>query len=181
MSSPRRRALGLLALLAVAAAAPVAAYAAPGLVGADRTRIVLTGSMEPTLTPGDVVFLDEDVTVENLAVGDIVTFRGHENVDTTYTHRVVDVRENTGGTVLVTKGDANEDPDPMRVDDAMLVGRVDHQLPGYGKAIALGDELPLELVLVGLSLVTVIHELVAIREHRQDEDAEDPTAFEVVR
>lgn len=180
MFSSRRWVLGLLALLGAAAASPIVAYASPGLVGADQSRIVLTGSMEPTLSPGDVVFLDEDVRVDDVRVGDVVTFRGHEASDTTYTHRVVDVTENTAGTVLVTKGDANEEPDPMRVDDAMLVGRVDHTLPVYGKAIALGDDLPLELLLVALSAATVVNELLALREPEPAEDAEE-TTFEVAR
>lgn len=166
--------VGLLAVLGLAVAAPIAAYAQPSLVGSDEARIVLTGSMEPSIAPGDVVFLGTDITISDVDVGEVVTFRAHEASDTTYTHRVVEITENTGGTVLVTKGDANEDPDPMRVDEAMLVGRVDHQLPSYGRAIAAGQDLPLAPILVGLSIATVAHELWRLRFRPAQDVGFDP-------
>jgi signal peptidase len=189
MLTTRRWIVGLLAALTLAAAAPIAVYAQPGLVGDDEARIVLTGSMEPAISPGDIVFLDTDVTVDEVRVGDVVTFRGHADAGTTYTHRVVDVSENTGGTVLATKGDANEDPDPMRVDDAMLVGAVDHQIPVYGKAVDGAHSLPLAPLLIGLSIVTIVHELVRLRSRPAEGVGFDPVegqtpegaTFEVVR
>lgn len=185
----RRSIAGLLALACVAAAAPIAAYAVPSLIGADESRVVLTGSMEPALEPGDVVFLETDIAVDEVREGDVITFHPHAAADETYTHRVVEVASNTGGTVLVTKGDANEGPDPMRTDDSMLVGRVDRSLPAYGKAIVVGQDLPLELSLVVLSLVTVAVELRAMlasqtrfepQAYREPED-EPSNSFPAIR
>ncbi len=61
-------ALGLVALVSVGA--PLAAYTFPSTVGADEALVVLTGSMQPTIDPGDVVFI-EQVAIEDVEVGDI--------------------------------------------------------------------------------------------------------------
>jgi len=116
----RRAALaatGLVLLLALAA--PVAAYAFPSLAGADEGLVVLSGSMEPAIEPGDIVLV-EDVPIEEIEPGDVVTFQSHPGSETTYTHRVVDVTTDKRGTVLTTKGDANEQLDPMQTDADML-------------------------------------------------------------
>lgn len=176
MSDKRTLAVAALAGACVLAlAAPFAAYAQPGLVGADRGLIVLTGSMEPAIAPGDVVLVEE-TPIEEVEVGDVVTFHPHEGAERTNTHRVVDITEDRRGTILTTKGDANEDPDPMPVDEDMLVGTVEHRLPYLGKAIvALQGPLG-PLALVALSLVTVGYEASNVLRHaaREDEAPEDP-------
>jgi len=54
--------------------------------------IVLSGSMEPTISTGDLV-LTKEVAPEQINIGDIITFRVEGN--TMVTHRVTDiVREN---------------------------------------------------------------------------------------
>lgn len=140
----------------LALAAPFAAYAQPGLLGADRGLVVLTGSMEPAIAPGDVVLVEES-PIEDVEVGDVVTFHPHEGVDRTNTHRVVEITEDRRGTILTTQGDANDRPDPMPVDEDMLVGTVEHRIPLLGKAIVgLQDAGP--LALVALSVLTVGYE-----------------------
>jgi len=174
----RRAALaatGLVLLLALAA--PVAAYAFPSLAGADEGLVVLSGSMEPAIEPGDIVLV-EDVPIEEIEPGDVVTFQSHPGSETTYTHRVVDVTTDKRGTVLTTKGDANEQLDPMQTDADMLVGRVDHTIPKLGKLVAALQGPIAPLGLVGLSLVTIGHE-VHRWTHREADD-EDTRSFPVV-
>jgi signal peptidase I len=148
-----------LAGLALVLAAPLLAYAVPELVGADQARVVQSGSMEPSIPTGSIVYVDTSVAIDEIEEGDVVTFRVHPTSTQTYTHRVVDVTENMGGTVLETKGDANDQPDAVRTDDAMLVGRVAQDAPAYGYLVAYLDRAVSPLWLVGLSLVTIGNEL----------------------
>lgn len=152
--------------LAVLAAAPLAAYLFPSLLGADEALIVLTGSMEPTLSPGDIVLV-EPVTIDQVEVGDIVNFHPHASDGRTFTHRVVEKTvdtDGTRGTVLTTQGDANEDPDPMAVNAAMLQGRVSHVIPFYGKVVAQLQAKLLYLALVVVSLLAIGNEVAALVE-----------------
>ena len=104
----------LLSGLLVAAAA-VGAFALIGPVtGSYRTTTVLSGSMRPTLDPGDVV-IAVPTPSEKVRPGDIVTFQlpdGSGNV----THRVVDVDRSDGKITVTTKGDANEAADRYDVN-----------------------------------------------------------------
>ena len=88
--------------------------------------IVLSGSMEPAIPTGSIVFIDtHDQTPD---VSDVITYQnGGQNV----THRVVQVLEN--GT-SVTKGDANDMPDPSPVSPGQIIGIVKGYIPwlGYG-------------------------------------------------
>ena len=69
------------------------------------TDVVLSGSMEPGIRTGGLVFTD--TRRREPQTGDIITYRLR---DVRITHRVVR-RE---GTVLITKGDANEGEHPLK-------------------------------------------------------------------
>ena len=76
----------------------------PKLVGGN-TYTVLTGSMEPTISPGDEV-IQRPTTFDEVKVGDIIIFQPRSGDPTLVTHRVVEKR--MGGVPrIVTKGDAN--------------------------------------------------------------------------
>lgn len=84
----------------------------PGLFGI-RPYVVYSGSMEPEIQTGAVVF----TKVEKLSPekGDIITFR---NRDTVITHRVVKKQNGT----WITKGDANKTADPVPVEESQIIG-----------------------------------------------------------
>lgn len=69
---------------------------------------VLTGSMRPHMPEGSVV-LATPVAVEDIGVGDVVTYRIPSEDRRIVTHRVVEVVEPG---VVRTRGDANDAPDP---------------------------------------------------------------------
>lgn len=169
-------------LLSLALAAPIVAYIQPATVGADESRIVLTGSMEPTLEPGDVVLV-RHATIDDVEIGDIVTFRSHEGHETPYTHRVVDITTDQRGTVLTTKGDANEDPDPMYVNGDMLIGTVHVTIPKLGFVINGAQSQITPVILVVLSILAVGHEaqgLLARPRHEDTPPSETGRSFQVV-
>jgi signal peptidase len=115
-------ALNLLAVVVILGGiAMFAVFAVPQLVGAERSYVVLSGSMQPTMEPGDVIIVDA-VEAEAVEPGQIVTFR--ESANSVTTHRVVEKVQADGGMALRTKGDDNEEPDQDLVRGQDLVGRV---------------------------------------------------------
>lgn len=87
-----------------------------------QPHVVASGSMAPSLRVGDVL-VAAPADPAGIGGGEIVTFRDPLHGDRLVTHRVV--RQNADGS-LVTRGDANADPDPAPVgpDQVVGVGRV---------------------------------------------------------
>ena len=137
---------GTLCLLALLA--PFLVFAVPQTVGADHGFVILSGSMEPELSPGDVVIVSDAASV---GVGDVITFSDGSAVP--ITHRVVGVVDGQ----FVTKGDANENADSAPVDPSAVLGRVVITIPVLGHVI-LWANTPLgqvSLVVVPLVLLGV--------------------------
>lgn len=116
-------------LIAMAAALPGVLYWVPALAGADAAYLVLSGSMEPVLSPGDLVFVRES---ERLAVGDVITFRPDPQRDFVVTHRIIEVQDANGVVRLRTQGDANEDPDPWTLAPESVIGSLHLTIPKWG-------------------------------------------------
>ena len=89
----------------------------------DSPHTDLTGSMEPTISPGDVV-IDEEIKPMNASVGDIVTFRDPEDQSKLLTHRVVAIRRKGLQLWFTTQGDANNTQEHWRVPARGQIGRV---------------------------------------------------------
>lgn len=114
------RIVGLITLLVIVA--PFVTYAVPQVVGADQGYVVLSGSMEPVMSPGDVIIVDS-VGVETIQEDDIITYtQGDERTPTT--HRVTEIVERDGGVAFRTKGDANGSPDSQLVSPDQVEGEV---------------------------------------------------------
>jgi signal peptidase len=71
---------------------------------------VLTGSMRPGIQPGDAV-VTRSVPVSSLHKGDIIVFRPPGQT-LARVHRIYSIAPAKGGVDVVTKGDANNAPDP---------------------------------------------------------------------
>lgn len=127
----------------------------PALAGADHAFIVLSGSMQPLLAPGDVVFV-RDVDPATLRVGEAITFRAAPGSEMLITHRIIEVLDDGGRVRYRTQGDANEDPDPFVVHPAMVVGSYAFHLPWWGLAITAVRSGPMLLVVVVLPAIAVL-------------------------
>lgn len=90
-------------------------------------RAVMSGSMEPTIRTGSIVFIQRSGTY---VVNDVVTFQAK---DDTVTHRIIEA--DAGG--FRTKGDANEEPDADRVPASQIWGKVQFSIPLLGYLVAL--------------------------------------------
>jgi len=123
-------AVSLVLLLAVVALA-LAAIIVPKVAGA-TPYTVLTSSMEPHYPPGTLVII-RPVPVDQVQVGDVVTYQLSSGDPTVVTHRVVEKGfRQDGGIQLVTQGDANPVPDQEPVREVQVRGRLWYALPYLG-------------------------------------------------
>lgn len=122
------------------------------LFGGWRFDAVLTGSMEPELNVGGVVFI-KPVEPLDINPGDIIAYHSEEEI---FTHRVVEVVSGGGEPSFITKGDANEDPDPLPVAATNVVGRVVFDVPYLGYVAAFVKTrlgFSLTIILPGLAII----------------------------
>ncbi|MEF8779004.1 MAG: signal peptidase I [Natronomonas sp.] len=178
-SLPDRSKLGLAAnvlvvLVLIAAVAPFVVYAAPQVVGADHGLVVLSGSMEPTMSPGDAVIVKEAPASE-IEKQDIITFQ-RPGSDTPTTHRVAEVQQTEDGVAYVTEGDALEQPDQGLVPHDRVVGEVIFVIPFIGYVIKFASTqlgfLALVLTPMALFVLSELWELAkSIRSPETPSDA----------
>ena len=95
---------------------------------------VISGSMEPTIPVGSLVYIHEEAP-EELREGEVIAFYGARDSAAIITHRVVENRVVMGE--LITKGDANQTNDMNPIPYANVIGKVVYQVPGAGKAAEL--------------------------------------------
>lgn len=102
--------------------------------GAVKARIVLTGSMEPSISPGDII-ITTPVTRKEPKIGDVVAYQAKrfngENV-AVFSHRII------GGDIqngFVVKGDANESPDSQKPKAPDILGVVIFVIPFLGNIL----------------------------------------------
>lgn len=90
--------------------------------------IVLSGSMEPSIMTGDMVFVKE-TDPDSLKVGDVIAYKSGSAV---VTHRIVEVKSENGETRYVTQGDANNAADQGLVKPADVEGIYQRRIAGAG-------------------------------------------------
>ncbi|MFB6125429.1 MAG: signal peptidase I [Halanaeroarchaeum sp.] len=148
-----RRLLHVLALLAlVAVVVPFLVVGVPQAVGADHSFVVMSGSMQPSISPGDVVVVTA-VPPSAIQVGDVITFRDGGDLTT---HQVVAIDESNGARAFRTKGTANENVDPGAVPGSALVGRVGLVIPYAGYVVLFAKTKIGGLLLLGVPGVLLI-------------------------
>ncbi|MEF9946169.1 MAG: signal peptidase I [Lachnospiraceae bacterium] len=113
-------------LLIVLAAIAISLFV-PRLLGYE-TMAVVSGSMEPGIPVGSVVYVKKDISPEDLKVKDVVTYQLGGN--TRVTHRIAGIDAATGN--YITKGDANDTEDAEPVTFAQIVGKMAFSIPLLG-------------------------------------------------
>ena len=94
-----------------------------------RPYVVTTGSMEPAIHVNSVCFVNENTPLDEISVGDVISFRKGEN--TAVTHRVTAI----SGSEYTTKGDANNTEDFSTVTAANYIGKIVFVIPGMGSVL----------------------------------------------
>jgi signal peptidase len=95
--------------------------------------VIYSGSMDPTVKVGSLL-LTRPADVEDLQVGDVITYRSPGN-HTNLTHRIVNIRQQDGEWVFQTKGDASLEPDPREVILRGQVSKMAFDIPYLGYVV----------------------------------------------
>lgn len=142
--------------------AAVSFFSAPeskGLFGL-KGYVVISGSMEPSISPGDFIMTRSNA-YEELEVGEIITFDGDNDI---VTHRIEDIT--TEG--LTTKGDANENPDASKVLEENYIGSHMLTLAYFGHVIIFLQK-PIAFILIAVALAGYFI-MVYIRDGKEEDD-----------
>lgn len=133
--------------------------------------VVLSGSMEPTLSVNDLVFV-RAVNGEDVREGDVVVYQsGASRV----IHRVTRILEDGK---IVTRGDANNTEDePIPAED--VKGRMVGKIPVVGAAVRFLQS-PIGIILVIAGLILLIN-LSWKRERKEDDSELDEIKAEIRR
>ncbi|HHZ17529.1 MAG TPA: signal peptidase I [Clostridia bacterium] len=91
--------------------------------------VIVTGSMEPMIKPGDVVLVQK-LEGDEVRLGDVIQYY-HPEIKINITHRVIDINRE-GQMALITKGDNNSSVDADPVMPEQVKGKVIKVLPKVG-------------------------------------------------
>ncbi len=80
-------------------------------LGLYRPVTVLSGSMRPTFSPGDMIVVSPE-PVSAVRVGQVISYQVPTGARQVETHRVVRILSGGAHPVIQTQGDANNAPDP---------------------------------------------------------------------
>lgn len=121
--------------------------------------IVLSGSMEPTFSVGDLLIIHKENTYQ---YGEIITFSDGSYMTT---HRIVE--ETADG--FITRGDHNNTPDSEPVKPEQIKGRVVKIIPKLGAVFLFMKTPPgiLIILLAGLLLIFLPERLEYLLEKRK--------------
>jgi signal peptidase len=112
----------------------VVVWSSTGLLGFTPT-IIASGSMIPTLDPGDIAIIIS-VSPQTIRIGDIIQY---QTTDMMVIHRVTDTYRAGGTRWFITKGDANTEPDEP-VNQNQVIGKSIFTIPQLGwVSVALKD------------------------------------------
>jgi len=156
----------LLAMLALVAAVLII----PNFFGC-KGLAVLTGSMEPKIGVGTLVYIKE-VEPDTLEIGDVITYRISK--ESLVTHRVTENNENEK--YVITKGDANDAEDGMIPYDA-LVGKEMFYIPKLGY-VSMYIKTPLGIgvgcgILVIIILLTFLPDVLEPNGNESEKESKD--------
>lgn len=142
-----------------------------------RYYTVQTGSMAPTYSVGDVIFVKLKAP-EDIYKDDIITFNPSADSEAYLTHRVVERIDNYEGSGVIcfrTKGDANNIEDSFLIDGGRVIGTVEFGVPFLGYAIRF-IQLRWYLVLLIVGSTGVF--LYLMKKYFQSDEDEDNETVE---
>lgn len=112
--------------------------------------VVLTGSMEPGISPGDYITIRK-VNKDKLKVNDIVTFKVNEVV---VTHQIVKIDKDK----VTTQGTANNVADnPISKED--ILGKYVFKIPKIGYIMAFLSSTSGYILIIGIILIAIFWEI----------------------
>lgn len=160
-------------LLLIAVIGTTLPLAIPSFLGYEAYNVV-SGSMEPTIPEGSVIYV-EHAEPSAIVEGDIIAFYKEGTV---VTHRVTENRVVTG--VFITKGDANEKEDINPVQYSELIGRVKYHFPYLGNYLMVYSNQITKVYLIVLAFCGVMFNVLAgrMRAHAEEKFREQVERWE---
>ena len=113
--------------------------------------VVLSGSMEPTLSVNDLVFVSPVKDWSTLAEGDVIVY---QNEGELIIHRIIELSED--GETFVTQGDANNIADEP-IFRTQIKGKLSFHLPFIG-LIVKGLKSPVGIIVILAAAIFLMHE-----------------------
>ena len=135
---------------------------------------VISGSMEPEYSVGDLIYVKE-VDVNSIKVGDPITFILNEDL-VVATHRVV--RIDAENQRFYTKGDVNEIEDSEPVHFNNVIGVPQFSIPKLGYVSDFIQNPPGMYITIGVGIILILIVFLPdmIGKKKKDEDPEVETA-----
>lgn len=143
-----------------------------------QVKTVLSGSMEPDIKVGSIIFIKQTEENASFKKGDVITFLTEENI--LVTHRIIKV-ENEGQR-FITKGDNNDGPDIEPVLAHNVVGKytgITIPYAGYALHFANSKQGALLLMIlpglcfIGHAIITIWRALRSIEVSNQGQLKEE--------
>lgn len=136
----------------------------PRLIGYQIYSVV-TGSMEPEIPVGSMVYV-KSIVPKEIKERDVIAFYGGRDVNAIITHRVVDNNEISGQ--IITKGDANKTEDMNPVSYSEVIGKVEYTIPKAGELAQLFTSSQGKIMAASMvGLAVVLHVIASIIETKK--------------
>lgn len=123
--------------------------------GIAEARIVMTGSMQPGINPGDMIFAVSDNYIKP-KLNDVVIYQAKRfdgEVVAPFAHRIVGGDAKTG---WITKGDANEQADVQKPNAEDITGVVILTIPNVGLFLNIRSLIFLSVIVISIYLTKEI-------------------------
>lgn len=114
-----------------------------------RNYVIVTGSMKPTINPGDLVLVKK-ADVDTIKKGDIISF---SKDGMTATHRVVAIEKDT----VTTQGDSNNIHDNP-IEKKYIIGKYLFKIPKAGYVFAFTSSIPGIILIVTLLICYFVYD-----------------------
>ena len=130
--------------------------------------VVLSGSMEPTFSTGDLIVVQE---AEHIEIGDIIVYQQGNSL---VVHRVIAIN----GDSVITQGDANNIADAP-IDRSVIKGTVLFWIPKLGDVVTVikSPVGTICLLAAAIALVEIPH----LMEKKKDDEAREKLIEEIKR
>jgi signal peptidase I len=118
-------------------------------------NIILTGSMEPAIKPGDMIVTINDKYLQP-KINDVVIYEGKRfsgEVVAPFAHRIIGGSEKTG---WILKGDANPAPDIQKPTSIDILGVVIATIPNAGNILNFKALIFLAVIFISIFLTKEI-------------------------
>lgn len=108
------------------------------------SAVVMSGSMEPTLSVNDLVYIKE---ADEYIVGDVVVYQSGKDL---IIHEIIEINDD----IVTTKGEANNTPDEP-IDIKYIKGRMVLAIPRVGILVKFVKSLPGTIILLTVAVILI--------------------------